>query len=414
MTIGVLLLVTFALVAWRLVLGAAVSAGLWLLGVSWALWSLPARTGGATGPDAGAAAGVDLARVRSYWPWTLTFGLVVLAATALAVRHGRSGSRGTVRRWGRRSQRNDGVASNWQVFRVASWFALRRRARVLKPSLRTPRVRQWLVPLNELGTRVARIGPWGVWSPVEDVTMRLGGPRSGKSGEIAGRILDAPGAAIATSTRTDLYRVTAPLRSQVGPVYVFNPGGLADLPSTITFDPLAGCEQSTVAQARAFDLLSGGPDSGETNSEREYWITLGRSALAALMHAAAIGRRGMPQVLDWLADPRAHADLILRLLRRSTVPTFEAAARQFLETNDRTQSSITTTIMPALGWLQNQTAAAAAHATRTGCTVMVVGPVTGRVIRSRGRSTSSGSYGSGARSTCSVRRTRRPRHWSPP
>ena len=166
---------------------------------------------------------------------------------------------------------------------------------MLKPSLRAPWLRQWLVPLRELGTRVARIGPWGVWSPVEDVTMRLGGPRSGKSGEIAGRILDAPGAAIATSTRTDLYRVTAPLRERVGPVYVFNPGGLADLPSTITFDPLAGCEHATTAQARAFDLLSGGPDSGESNSEREYWITLGRSALAALMHAAAIGRRGMPR-----------------------------------------------------------------------------------------------------------------------
>jgi type IV secretory pathway TraG/TraD family ATPase VirD4 len=56
------------------------------------------------------------------------------------------------------------------------------------------------------------------------------------------------------------------------------------------------------------------------------------------------------------------------------VPTFEAAARQFLETNDRTQSSITTTIMPALGWLQHETAAAAAHATRTGTSGTVGGP----------------------------------------
>ena len=108
--IGVLLLVTFALVAWRLVLGVAVSTGLWLLGVSWALWSLPARTV-ARRTRTGRRRGVDLARVRSYWPWTLTFGLVVLAGTALAVRRGRTGSRGTVRRWGApvAAQRRGGV-----------------------------------------------------------------------------------------------------------------------------------------------------------------------------------------------------------------------------------------------------------------------------------------------------------------
>jgi hypothetical protein len=39
-----------------------------------------------------------------------------------------------------------------------------------------------------------------VWSPVEDVTLRIGGPRTGKTGELCGRILDAPGAVIVTST----------------------------------------------------------------------------------------------------------------------------------------------------------------------------------------------------------------------
>jgi hypothetical protein len=61
---------------------------------------------------------------------------------------------------------------------------------------------RFLVPIRELATPLARVGLLRIWSPVEDVTLRIGGPRSGKTGELAGRILDAPGAVIATSTRT--------------------------------------------------------------------------------------------------------------------------------------------------------------------------------------------------------------------
>ena len=52
-----------------------------------------------------------------------------------------------------------------------------------------------------------------------------------------------------------------------------------------------------------------------------------------------------------------------RLLRRSPEPAFEPDARQFLTTNDRTRSSICATIMPALGWLTDPIAAAAAGQT---------------------------------------------------
>jgi type IV secretion system protein VirD4 len=69
----------------------------------------------------------------------------------------------------------------------------------------------------------------------------FGGPRRGRTGWLAGRILDAPGAVLATSTRTDLSEVTAGIRGQRGPVFVFNPVGLGDLGSTITVDPLTGC-----------------------------------------------------------------------------------------------------------------------------------------------------------------------------
>jgi hypothetical protein len=358
-TVGVLCLATFALVAWRLVYGVALSAGLWLLGAAWGLASLPARIGGA-----------DTTRTRAYWPLLLVIGLAVLTFTGAGIRRGRSGTRGQVSRWARRSRRNHGVASRWQVIKTASAFTLRRRAAILRPSLAQPGPRGWWsryrTPVTQLGTRLARVGLLAVWSPVEDVTMRIGGPRTGKSGELAGRILDAPGAVIATSTRTDLIELTAPLREHHGPVYVFNPAGLGRLDSTITFDPLLGCAEPKTATDRASDLLAAVSAPGTGGGDREFWSTQARRALAALLHAAALGDLTMREVLVWLADVPVAANEVTRLLRRSSEPNFEADAVQFLTTNDRTRTSITTTIMAALGWLTDPVAAAAArgdHAT---------------------------------------------------
>ena len=297
---------------------------------------------------------------REYWPYALLVGgLFVLLAVARWWHH-QGGSAGTVNRWAARGRRNDGVASAWSIFRTSSWFAARRKASVLRPSLRE--VAWWrrlVVPIRELATPLARVGMLRIWSPVEDVTLRIGGPRSGKTGELAGRILDAPGAVIATSTRTDLLTTTGPLRRRLGPVQVFNPSGLGGLPSTITFDPLAGCEDPTVATSRATDLLSAVSAPG-AGGDREFWAGQARRVLAALMHAAALGGATMRDVLAWVADPDAAATDVQRCLRRSPEPAFESDAQQFLGTNDRTRSSICATIMPALGWLTDSTAAASA------------------------------------------------------
>ena len=61
----------------------------------------------------------------------------------------------------------------------------------------------------------------------------------------------------------------------------------------------------------------------------------------------------MRDVLAWVADPEGNARVVLRLLHDSPEPACELDALQFLETNERTRSSITTTIMPALGWLSD-------------------------------------------------------------
>jgi hypothetical protein len=322
---------------------------------------------------------------------------------------GPRGSAVTMRRWSERSRRNEGLASWWSIWRVASCWAMRRQAKVLRPSL----ARRWWIRAIEVAQPIAQVGWLRIWSPCEDVTLRVGGPRTGKSGELACRILDAQGAVIATSTRTDLYDTCAPVlrtdRSrrwvsfyglgvsllwaeaalwldapvwlalltalvalvpmsvlfgmpprQGRPVYVFNPSGLGGLDSTVVFDPLVGCQDPVTATHRAGDLLAGSSRAGGAGSaEREHWVSQGRRVLAALMHAAALGGASMRDVLGWVADPGSGEQDILLYLRLSPEPSAVQDARQFLDTNDRTRSSITTTIMPALAWLADPGAWAA-------------------------------------------------------
>jgi type IV secretory pathway TraG/TraD family ATPase VirD4 len=200
-----------------------------------------------------------------------------------------------------------------------------------------------------------RSGRHWVWSSIEDVTLRLGGPRTGKTGEIACRLLDAPGAVIATSTRTDLCDLTADVRSRIGPVTIFNPSGLAGLPTSIKFNPVAGCEDIALATHRASDLLAPSTHGG-FGADRDFWSGQAERVLRCLLHAAALGDRPMRDVLSWVADPDRAGD-VRRLLRKSPVPTVEDDAAQFLGTNDRTRSSICATMMPALRWLSDPAAA---------------------------------------------------------
>lgn len=300
-----------------------------------------------------------LARALVGWTVLAALAVTLTVAIVLVVWLRRTGTASTVTRWGARSRRKAGVASVLDVARVASAPAVRRKATVVRPSLAELTRRERLrVPTSEVAVPLCRAGVLRVWASVEDVICLFGGPRTGKTGWLASRVIDAPGAVLVTSTRTDLHTLTAGLRARRGPVYVFNAVGLGDLPSTITFDPLTGCADPVTAAERATDLLA----AGETgiSGDRAFWDAQARRVLAALLHAAALGELSMRSVLEWVTNPDAALRKVTGFLRRSPEPTYAEDAAQFLTTNERTRTSITSTIMPALGWLTSPAASAAA------------------------------------------------------
>ncbi|MDN5750569.1 MAG: TraM recognition domain-containing protein, partial [Pseudonocardia sp.] len=299
--------------------------------------------------------------VRTTHPALLTLLGLVLAALVWH-RYGRTMA--TVTRWGASARRKAGVASSTDIARLGSAVAMRRRAPNVRPSLaagnRRERALQLLaLPATEVGVELCRVGAQKVWASIEEVVLVFGGPRKGKTQWLAGRVIDAPGAVLVTSTRLDLLDQIGPLRAQVGPVYVFNPVGLGGRESTITFDPLTGCADPKTAHERAADMLAAA--NRGTGGDREFWDEQGRRNLAALMHAAALGGLTMSDVGDWVSDLDQHANQIIGLLRtKSPEQAFVASITQFIGTNSKTRTSITSTIGPALGWLTHGPAREAA------------------------------------------------------
>src|SRR5690606_27305406 len=166
----------------------------------------------------------------------------------------------------------------------------------------------------------------------------------------------------ATSTRTDLVTLTSTSRARRGPVHVFNPSGIGGLASTIKFSPLLGCRNPRTAADRAGDLVAAGAISGTGNGDREWWAGQARDVLTVLLHAAALIDEDMHTVAHWVAAPNEAQSHVLRALDRSPqAAAMREAALGFFQTNHRTQTSITTSIRPALAWLTDSVAAACAE-----------------------------------------------------
>lgn len=296
-----------------------------------------------------------------WWAWShisgvtlFLLGVVALASLAVAAVYV-TRTESTVTRWGNRSRRNSGVATTLDIVRVGSAWAMRRKTTSVRPSTRDmTRWERWKLPIAEVAVALGRVGMLWLYASIEDVVVIFGGPRRGKTGQLAGIIIDAPGAVVSTSTRLDLMELTSTLRQQLGPVWVFNPGDLGGVPSTLGFNPLAGCEDPVTATERAADMI---PESED--GERAAWEAQARRVMTSLMHAAALGGLTMTDVQRWVADPDAAENRIMSLIRRSSEPAFVHDVKHFIKTTERTRSSITHSMQPALRWVTNSAAVAA-------------------------------------------------------
>ncbi|RSM59467.1 type IV secretion system protein VirD4 [Actinoplanes sp. ATCC 53533] len=260
-----------------------------------------------------------------------------------------TGSAGLIGRWDRHARRNAGTASRFDIWRTSSGWAMRRKAAVIRPSLAgLSWWRRWRAPLRTFAVPLAKAGRQTVWTSGEESTLRIGIPGTGKTAELANRVIDAPGGVVITSTATDLFDLTAPLRRKAGPVQVFNPGGLGGLTSSLRWSPLSGCTDPATAARRATDLI--GPIDGQ-GAEGARWAAQARRVLAVWLHAAALGDYRMAEVQAWCADPDTAREAILTALKTSPqAAAMRQAAAQSIDMSARTRDGVMLAMAPALAW----------------------------------------------------------------
>ncbi|MEJ1092578.1 type IV secretory system conjugative DNA transfer family protein [Microbacterium istanbulense] len=309
-------------------------------------------------PDAGPAAGVgmlfrpgnpaDALDAPGLHPFAY-WAVAVVMLTALAAGGGWVWVR--LRRHSRKQATDPhttaGIATGHEITTMASAKALLRRAGNLRPSVERP------TPADagyRLGTSRGR----EVWASVEDSILLIGPPRSGKGLHVViPAILDAPGAVIATSTRPDNLTATLRARKRIGPVAVFDPQHLAEgVPAGMRWSPIRGCADPLTAMIRATGLASatglsaGGVESGG------FWEGKTRTALQALLHAAALDHRTPEELFRWTLDPSAAAEAVAILTNSPTAATGWAdSLESMIDADPRTRDSIWQGVSLALGAL---------------------------------------------------------------
>ncbi|MGH3525762.1 MAG: type IV secretory system conjugative DNA transfer family protein [Pseudonocardiaceae bacterium] len=286
--------------------------------------------------------------------WWLVVPVVGLIGWFGYVRWNRADAQSTVQRWNRRNTRHEGMASRWALLWHSSAWAMKRKATVLRPTFATLKwSERWCTTVKAYAIPVCRVG-WSirVWVPIEEVLCLFGRPRRGKTGQLIHWVIDWAGPLLVTSTKVDIYHLTHGMRARRGPVRCFNPKVLGKLPNTVAFDPLTDCQDAERADERATDLISGGVGASDGDAKR--WDDQAQRVLTGFLHAAALGGHTMTDVLRWVAQPDASERQVMALLRTSpSAYAFVPSAEQFFDTNSRTRTSVTFTIMPALAWLAN-------------------------------------------------------------
>lgn len=158
-----------------------------------------------------------------------------------------------------------------------------------------------------------------VYLSLEDSALGIGPPRSGKGYTyVISDIIAAPGPVVTTSTRGDNMAATIFARSQIGPVYVFDPEVVTGRESTLKWSPIRGCEDGNIAKRRAEFLVEGtGLGAGDSGNNAEF-ATKATQIMQALLHAAAVGGENLTTLYEWTKDPERARNAVQILQEQST------------------------------------------------------------------------------------------------
>lgn len=333
-----------ALIGLATVLRVAGSVAAWATGAGAPAGSALAGLGVLLRPaDPGGVLEADGLHPVAYWATVV----LLFAALGAGVWQVVQAVLGMNHRQARSPHHTPGTATRRDVTHAASERVLVKRSRTLRPSLPKPTA-------SEVGYQLGAAHGQGVWASVEDSILVLGPPRSGKGLHmVVNAILDAPGAVVTTSTRPDALTVTLKARERVGPVAVFDPQDLAKgLPAGLRWSIVRGCEDPLTAMIRATGLASATGLGGGSTENGGFWEGMTRSALQAMLHAAALDGRSARDLFAWSNSPSAAEDAAAILASHPGAATgWGQSLESIIQADPRTRDSAWMGVKQALACL---------------------------------------------------------------
>lgn len=190
-----------------------------------------------------------------------------------------------------------------------------------------------------------------LYAQQEDSELVVSQTRGGKTRSIvARRVIEAPGAVVATSTKADGVYLTWRARQVAAPgsqIFSFDPLSVATGPVRVRWNPVAGCDDFDVARRRGAALALGSTKAmGEGNSR--WFAERGAQILGYLFHAAALGDRTIADIQAWVSDPREAVAILERAKGPTTVRMAGALNDLMVEMAPETAAGFIGTIQGAL------------------------------------------------------------------
>ena len=217
---------------------------------------------------------------------------------------------------------------------------------------------------TDIGWRLGRSHmPRGVelWCRYDRTAGVFGEQGSGKTLDVlAPALLAHRGAGLATLTKLEDLLLTAgrrqvPLSEGAAPrpIAVLDPFSAAPGLPQLTWDPIAGCVDPTVAtrRSRAFaaGTVTGAVAGGRQDSAARFYAAETAKVLMCFLHAAALTDRSMEHVLEWVANP-VSAEQPLEILQRHphAAPRWDGLLHGALHGSAETVGNTVTTVQQAM------------------------------------------------------------------
>jgi hypothetical protein len=295
------------------------------------------------------------------WGWVTLGGVITFYARngIDSRRERRSGGK----RAARQRRKFQGFATGRELRRNLSASAVRKDAKVTRPSFGG---RTHGMAASDCGLQLCTGGkrPRPLYSGWRNCVQVFGTTGAGKTGYLGGVILDAPGAVIASTSRTDLRDHTVLPRSEMGPVWDLFPRGEGGTHTSFGWSPLVGspmlaqagiddsCRNPDTAADTAGYLMHAAPK--DTSGSGQWFDGQGHVLLRLMLHAAACKPGGsMLDALAWVRNPRDPQPLAILAdtQKYGTAPGWAHELVSMLERYGDVMDSITATAALALAWL---------------------------------------------------------------